>query len=178
MNYTIPDGKMLYRQYNNMFNRCYNAHVQEIKPWYKDCTMCKEWLEDKNSFYEWVKDGQFYELEGEKTVELDHDIIHKGNKVYSPETCVFAPQRINSLFGGSRGKKENNLPTGITLTKNGLYKMTFGKYTKIYDTVEEAFEEYKRVKEAKIIMTALEYKGKIPTRLFEAMMNWKVEITD
>lgn len=29
---------------------------------------------------------------------LDKDILLKGNKVYSPETCAFVPAKINSLL--------------------------------------------------------------------------------
>ena len=30
--------------------------------------------------------------------ELDKDILEKGNKTYSPETCCFVPRVINSLY--------------------------------------------------------------------------------
>ena len=44
-----------------MYQRCYNEKVHEIKPWYKDCTIWDGWL-DKNTFYDWVNDGNFYEI--------------------------------------------------------------------------------------------------------------------
>lgn len=46
------------------------------------------------------------------------------------------------------------------------------------NTPEEAFEEYKRHKEALIIVTADKYKKYIPSKVYNAMLNWKVEITD
>ena len=43
---------------------------------------------------------------------------------------------------------------------------------------EEAFQKYKEYKEQYIKDTAKRYKDKIPYSVYEAMMNWKVEITD
>lgn len=164
--------------YNNMYNRCYNDRVHELKPWYKDCTMCDEWLNDKYAFYDWVNDGNFYTIEGQKAVELDHDILVKGNKVYSPETAIFCPKPINAFFGGLRKKKDNDLPLGVTQMKNGLYKPQIAGYRGAFNTIEEAFEIYKMHKEAKIMVMADEYVKRIPYRLYEAMLNWKIEITD
>lgn len=47
-----------------------------------------------------------------------------------------------------------------------------------FDTVEDAFERYKVYKEDFIKDIAEQYKGKIPDRVYRAMMNWVVEITD
>ena len=57
-----------------------------------------------------------------KGMELDKDILVKGNRVYSPDTCCFIPMAINVLFSPGR-KKKNNLPQGVTLTANGKYKV-------------------------------------------------------
>ena len=46
------------------------------------------------------------------------------------------------------------------------------------NTPEEAFEDYKRHKEALILVTADKYKKYIPSKVYHAMLNWKVEITD
>ena len=47
-----------------------------------------------------------------------------------------------------------------------------------FKTPEEAFQKYKEYKEQYIKDTAKRYKDKIPYSVYEAMMNWKVEITD
>ena len=44
--------------------------------------------------------------------------------------------------------------------------------------VQEAFEEYKKYKEGFIRELAKEYKGKIRDCIYNAMLNWKVAITD
>lgn len=43
---------------------------------------------------------------------------------------------------------------------------------------EEAFYKYKEYKERYIKETAEKYKDKIPYSVYEAMMNWQIEITD
>ena len=52
------------------------------------------------------------------------------------------------------------------------------KYLGLYNTIEDAFNAYKQSKETEIKQIADEYKDKIPNKLYEAMYNYKVEITD
>ena len=47
-----------------------------------------------------------------------------------------------------------------------------------YNTIEEAFNSYKIAKENNIKRVADYYKNKIPQKLYEALYNYKVEITD
>ena len=53
-------------------------------------------------------------------------------------------------------------------------KIHLGTYT----NPEEAFKAYKEAKEQYIKEVAEEYKGKIEHRLYEALMNYEVEIDD
>ena len=45
-----------------------------------------------------------------------------------------------------------------------------------FDTPEEAFQAYKQVKESYIKEVAEKWKGDIDPRVYEALMNWTVEI--
>ena len=47
-----------------------------------------------------------------------------------------------------------------------------------FDTEEEAFARYKGYKESFIKKMANQYRSKISDKVYQAMMNWKVEITD
>lgn len=167
-----------YTIYNNMKSRCYNEKIHAQKPWYKDCTMCDEWLADRYAFYDWVNDGNFYVIDGEPTVELDKDILVKGNTIYSPETCIFAPKSINTLFGGSSKKNDDGLPMGVTMTENGKYKPQIKRFPDVFDTPEEAWEIWKLHKQSLVIQKADEYLGKIPMKLYYAMLNYQYEVTD
>ena len=44
-----------------------------------------------------------------------------------------------------------------------------------WDTPEEAFAEYKRVKQADILMMALKYKDRIPKHVYEALTKYEVK---
>ena len=91
-------GKM----WENMKQRCYSEKYQQKYPTYKNVTMCKEW-ESYDNFKKWFDDN--YNAETMRDFVLDKDILSENNKIYSPETCCFVPQSINSLFKEYEDKK-------------------------------------------------------------------------
>lgn len=169
-----------YRSWRNMLERCYNPKTQSKYPAYKYCKVCEEWLNFQN-FAEWYYEN-YYTITNER-MHLDKDILVKGNKIYSPATCIFVPHRINSLF-----TKANNIrgeyPIGVDYSKvMGKFEAKYSSKDKVvrlgyFDTPEEAFYQYKIFKEKYIKDIADEYKNKIPIELYEAMYNYKVEIND
>jgi hypothetical protein len=165
-----------YDTWKRMMRRCYGDKY----PTYIGCTVAKEWHNFQN-FAAWY-DNNYYEIEGER-MELDKDILIKGNKIYSPNTCIFVPQRINSLFLKSKATR-GKLPIGVTWSKRDkvytVHVTTInGKETILcYSTPEKAFQIYKIHKEQYIKDIAKEYKDKIPFTLYEAMINYAVDIDD
>ncbi|WNO60454.1 hypothetical protein [Rheinheimera sp. MMS21-TC3] len=92
-NHKGAQTRAIYSRWIDMIKRCYDPKKQERHPTYKGCSVCDEWHNFQN-FVKWFeanhpKDGKYY--------ELDKDIIVTGNKVYSPETCVFATRSENTL---------------------------------------------------------------------------------
>ena len=168
-----------YDTWRSMHMRCYDHKYQDKHSTYKDCTVCKEW----NNYQEFAKwDNENYYEVGNEIMTLDKDILCKGNKVYSPETCIYVPQSINVLFV-KRDKCRGDYPIGVCKFRNKFQaKLSKGNGKQIhlgyYNTPEEAFFAYKKAKEAYIKEVAEEYKGKIDNRLYEALMNYEVEITD
>lgn len=164
-----------------MLQRCYSKKYQEKHPTYIDCFVCSEWHNFQN-FAEWFNEN-YYEVD-DKRMELDKDILIKGNKIYSPENCVFVPQNINKLFtknNNSRGE----FPIGVHFNKNANKFESYCNnengekiYFGLFDNSIDAFYEYKNFKENIISKVANEYKSKIPEKLYNAMLLWKVEITD
>ena len=175
----------VYNTWKNMLQRCYSEKLHRKESTYENCRASEEWLNFQN-FGEWDNDN-FYQIEGE-IMNLDKDILIKGNKIYSPDTCIYVPQTINKLFvkcDKSRGK----YPIGTYLYRNGKYVAqcylinpqtgrSKGKNLGLYNTVEEAFNVYKQFKERNIKEVAEYYKSKIPTKLYDALYNYEVEITD
>ena len=182
-NYTTKINRkdtIYYKVWKSMIERCYNEKRLEKYPTYKDCTVCEEWHNFQN-FAKWYEEN-YYEVDGER-MHLDKDILIKGNKVYSPETCVFVPERINTLFVKSNSSR-GNLPIGVCKNGNKYvsflkgYKQAKNGYLGMFNTIEDAFYTYKKTKEEYIKQIANEYKVKIPIKLYESMMKYKVEITD
>ena len=135
--------------------------------------------------HEWI-DENYYEIPGEEMC-LDKDILCKGNKIYSRETCIFVPQRINKLFTKSDKARGKN-PIGVIELPSGNYRVQCNDENGVpvklgtYRTKEEAFQVYKQYKEKVIKEVIDSYEGKIPephySRLKTAMYNYEVEITD
>ena len=168
-----------YDTWHSVHGRCYDPKLHEKYPTYENCTVCEEWNNYQN-YAIWHIEN-YYEIENE-IMTLDKDILKKGNKIYSPDTCVFVPNSINVLFVKSN-KIRGEYPIGVSKHGNKL-RATLNKcdgkqiYLGTYDTVEEAFFAYKKAKEAYIKEVAEKYKGKIDPRAYEAMMKYEVEITD
>ena len=116
-NYKVcENGKhtKVYKTWHSMLERCYSDKCQEKNPTYKNCSVTEEWHNFQN-FAKWYSEN-FYEIEGERMC-LDKDILVKHNKIYSPETCMFVPITINSLFVKRDSKRGYN-PIGTTSTNN------------------------------------------------------------
>jgi hypothetical protein len=167
-----------YLKWHDMINRCYNAKFHERQPQYKGCTVCEEWLNYSN-FKVWYDKNKI----AGTSLDLDKDILFKGNKVYSPETVAFVPHAINTLFLNCK-KNRGDLPVGVSFSerdKKYSAEMSFmGRQIKLgtYDTVESAFARYKEYKENFIKDMAEQYRDEIPYKVYEAMINWKIEIDD
>jgi hypothetical protein len=170
-----------YITWHDMLKRCYSDTYKEKRNTYSDCTVTDEWHNFQN-FAKWF-DKNYYEIEGQR-MHLDKDILRKGNRVYSPETCVFVPQFINGIFIKCNSKR-GNLPIGVSFIKQSKkYKVECSKgkgknvFLGNFTSPHDAFEAYKSHKEKYIKEVADEHKDRIPTRLYDAMMRYKVEIND
>ena len=185
--YKMSENRKLKKEFKiwfHMIERCYDPKYQERNPTYKGCKV-EDYLLNFQHMGEWLENN-YYEIPGEQMC-LDKDILYKGNKVYSRETCIFVPQRINTLFT-KRDKSRGDTPIGVTPTSSGNYRVDchngYGKtiYLGTYSTREEAFQVYKNYKEKVIKEVIDSYKGKIPepfySRLKTAMYNYEVEIDD
>ena len=164
---------MCYETWDNMIKRCYDKNADKKSPTYKDCTVSDEW-HYFSAFLEWY--NQHYI----ERWHLDKDILIKGNKEYGPKTCCFVPREINNLFL-RRQRFRGLLPIGVTFTcKRFRATINMGKRVSIgtFNTPEEAFQAYKVAKEAWIKELADKWRDQLEPRVYEALYNYKVEITD
>ena len=179
-NITHIKGKKVraYAKWIGMLERCYSEKYHVKNPIYKECDVSNEWKCFQN-FAEWFNLN--YNPEFMSDWELDKDILFKGNKIYSPETCCFVPKEINMLLSFNKSK-ERELPLGVSKHGN-LYRVycrvnNKNKYVGSFDTPEEAFQAYKTAKEAYIKEVADKWRDEIDPRVYQAMYKYEVEITD
>lgn len=172
-----------YKVWNDMIRRCYPITDKDKEKFkaYEGCYVCDEWLNYQN-FAKWYE-LNIYHIDGE-VMQLEKDILIKGNKCYSPDTCTFVPRPINNLLIKSNSIR-GDLPIGVTLSKKTkkpyrLLCIVNGKQKLLgtFDNINEAFNAYKEFKENYIKEKANEYKDKIPDKVYQALINYKVEIDD
>lgn len=114
-----------YEVWRYMLRRCYSAERHLTQPTYIDCTVAHEWLTFSN-FRDWMVRQPW------QGRQIDKDILFPGNKVYSPEACVFVTQETNLLLV-DRASKRGDYPLGVSYDKKrGLFS---GKVSKDARTV-------------------------------------------
>lgn len=184
---TSINGKSIkeYRTWSGVLERSFDEKIKEKNLTYKDATCCNEWIYYEN-FYEWLhSQSNFDKWANGNRWALDKDILVKGNKIYSPETCCLVPINVNCLFV-KNDLSRGSCPAGVNAHYNGYRASCANQLLNehvilgTHKTPEEAFYAYKPYKEALIRQVAeQEYKaGNITKRCYNAMMNYEVEITD
>lgn len=102
----------MYLAWRNMIMRCHSKTFQAKNPTYLGCSVCEEWLRFSN-FKAWMEQQDW------QGKELDKDLLVLGNKVYSPETCMFISSNINS-FLNMNSKNRDKVPLGVQKAYNGF----------------------------------------------------------
>lgn len=151
-----------YKAWQNMLKRCYCDSYQAKQPTYVGCTVCDEWL-SFSVFRAWMEKQDW------RGKELDKDILVPGNRVYSPETCLFVTRQINSLLNV---REPSPFPQGVYFdVSSGKFRAEFtanGKktYIGVFRTPREAGIAYKRAKAKHITKVAMSQ----PPRLRVALL--------
>lgn len=180
--YDMPiskNGKRLksYEIWKAMLARCYGKRHSKNELAYNDCCVCEDW-KYFSKFKKWFDKNY---IEG---YQLDKDILVKGNKIYSPQTCCFIPLEINTLMV-RQNTRRGDCPIGVTKSKRKRYRAIIRIHQEYvilgyYDNALDAFYAYKMEKERHIKQVAQNFfdSGKITEQVYQALMNYEVEITD
>ena len=152
-----------YQAWQGMMQRCYSQSYQNRQPTYNGCSVCPEWF-NFQIFAEWYCSHKLY---GNK-YELDKDILHPGNKLYSPQTCTLLPSVINTIIQVHLSNRE--LPQGVVRNKNNYAARFNKKYLGTYPTIIEAAAKYNTVKKDYIGKLILEWKDKLEPRAYIALL--------
>lgn len=187
----LKDGKWVttweYNKWQNMLQRCFDNKFKEKHPTYEDATCCERWLCFANFLEDFEILKQEYNWSKDEKLQLDKDILHKGNKLYSLENCILVPQWINKLFI-KRDNDRGEYPIGVSYDKQNKKYQTHcrinGENKKLgrYNTPEQASNAYRIAKEQEIkrIANNCVSKGFITqgSRLYNAMISYQIEIDD
>lgn len=170
-----------YIKWSSMLTRCYSKKLKQREN-YVDCIVCDEWFNFQN-FAEWYNSHKYY-IPDVEILDLDKDIKFKGNKIYSPETCILIPKRLNSVILNRHNYRGNECIGVFYIEKINKYMAgcnmlnSKSRYLGVYDTELEAFEVYKTTKEKEIKKVLELYKEYLPIDVYEAVLNYKVEFND
>ena len=156
VDYVVSDC-LYYRKWKGMMRRCYSSNYHITNPSYVGCSICEEWHLFSN-FKSWMVKQDWEEK------ELDKDILFPGNKVYSPDTCVFIDKKVNELFS----KKSRNGVRGVVYCERLKKYVVRGstiidsekksRYYGCYSTLEEAKKVSDKVREDYVMSVANEQK--------------------
>jgi len=143
---------LIYRAWKNMMKRCYCSKVHLASPTYIGCTVSKEWLTFSN-FRKWMISKSF------KGKQLDKDILHEGNKIYSVNTCCFVSPHINYLLNDKLASRGKYLIGVHWVKNNNMFKSQISifasrKFLGYFKTEIEAHLAWRKAKAEYIIQSA------------------------
>jgi hypothetical protein len=168
----------MYKMWHRMFIRCYSEEVARRKN-YEDCTVDSRFHKFQ-SFATWAVTQV-----GSNEVgwHIDKDLLLKGSRMYSPDTCVFLPPSINTFIGSRR-----RFQSGSSNRSQGVYydKRYASYYSSLKDdegvlrrlgtftTEDGAFGAYKAAKELKARRLAKMFELRLDPRAVVALGHYEV----
>ena len=165
------------RIWRNLMSRAYCDEYHKTHPTYKDVEVCKEWYNFQN-FAEWCvrQKGFGYKGLNGRSFSLDKDILSKGSKYYSPDTCCFVPNEVNLCVVSKVGKTSNVRQQG---TRWSARISKHGKefYLGSFNSKEVAFQVYKEAKEDYVREVAEKWKERIDDKVYANLKDWKLART-
>ena len=162
-----------YSLWLGMLQRCYDNKLKNKRPSYLMCEVDKNFL-NYEYFKAWCNKQIGFNKKG---FALDKDILIKGNKLYSEDTCCFVPTEINSMIAGLSSKGDK--VTGIYQNcKNGNWYLNTDyqnghKKRGVFSYLKEAELEYLKLKTENIKSVAEKWKSQIDIRVYNALINWE-----
>ncbi|QOE32309.1 DNA binding protein [Klebsiella phage Muenster] len=121
--------------------RCYsnNRSLKNIS--YTNTVVCDEWKYYSN-FKIWYYNNY---IEG---YQIDKDVIGGTLDIYSPETCAFIPNLINScIIDGNRKDKSTPIGVSLSIYKNNVKYRTcitkYGKQLKNFGLYDNPYDAHK-----------------------------------
>ena len=179
-----------YNVYDGILARCKDTEDKDnVRACYDKSIMCQEWLDNPRAFVKWYLE-HYYEVDGGE-MDVDKDLFGDGSGMYCPNFCCILPKGLNTMLANSKKHykegetPENVLPLGVRYNSKtnkyyGEIQFTGTGERRIqlsdWNTAEEAFAEYKIMKQADICKVTAEYKEYIPDYIYNALLKVEVEM--
>lgn len=180
--YTDYDGEQRLQMHtracvlwNNMVNRSREDSAQrknntsyvQVENHFESYDMFTDWCQDQYGYLNKNPHGTFW--------SLDKDILVPGNRIYSPDTCMFVPLSVNNVLLGS-DKTRGDDPIGAKLHVQGncvkymasCRQRTGTSYIGVFLTPEEAHAAWQLAKIERLWEEALDVTDH--TKLYSALM--------
>lgn len=186
--YENKAGAQERKAYERIKTRCGDTvNNDNVRSCYDKSTMWQVWLDNPQEFIKWYL-FHYYECNGEE-MDVDKDLFGDGSGMYHEDFCCLLPKGLNTLLANSKKHYEegqtpdNVLPLGVRYnSKTNKYHAEIqftGTERTIplseWDTAEEAFEEYKMMKKADILMVVANYKKDIPDYIYNKFLTVEVK---
>lgn len=186
--YENKAGAQARKAYERIKTRCGDTvNNDNVRSCYDKSTMWQVWLDNPQEFIKWYL-FHYYECNGEE-MDVDKDLFGDGSGMYHEDFCCLLPKGLNTLLANSKKHYEegqtpdNVLPLGVRYnSKTNKYHAEIqftGTERAIplseWDTAEEAFEEYKMMKKADILMVVANYKKDIPDYIYNKFLTVEVK---
>lgn len=177
-----------YKVYDGILARCKSTEATDsIHKCYNKSSMWEVWLKNPKSFVKWYLE-HYYEC-GDEEMNVDKDLFGDGSGMYHPDFCCILPKGLNTLLANAKkhykeGETPDNvLPLGVRYngkTRKYTSEITFTGAEKPiplseWDTAEEAFDEYKVLKKADILVVAAKYKNSISDYIYDRLLMVEVK---
>jgi len=178
-----------YTAWYNMKKRCTNKQYRDEHQTYIGVSASSE-FKDFTKFHDWWHKQVGHDM---SDIQLDKDLLIKGNKIYSQETCLLVPKFVNNFLIKSdvaRGDcvigvhKQGAYRNGDTRYKVQIMdydvttRTTEQKFLGYFRNELDAFHVYKSAKEVIAKKHAAYLMGKVDDRVITALLNFNVEIDD
>lgn len=161
-----------YQAWKDMLKRCYSKKFLEKNKSYLGCSVSEEWL-NFQVFAEWYTKQKNYG----KGYHLDKDLLIKGNKVYSKESCSLLPVEVNTAISVRADYVERGLPECVQRTPSGRYvvrvrSLEEGSYVGTYDDLDDATQSSLVARSLRVKELHDKYEDCLSEKQKSSLLNW------
>lgn len=138
-----------------IMRRCYDINYPSYYVYGgRGVIVCDEWHNFQN-FKNWYISNYRFDLEDKGiNLQLDKDLLSKNVKIYSPNTCIFLPNKINRFLANKQCNNKSGY-TGVCWDKKSKkWRATINdfdtnkkKHLGFFVNIEDANEVYQRQRE-------------------------------